>query len=294
MRHRRWIFVFAIAAVTVPAGAQTFNVASHNTLHFGWGNTNPNNPAYNPGPKVFAILSVLAGQGLVAPAAGAPPTIPNGVLMLQEVMANANTGLLMAGAAPYGCAAGTCQVQTTTPAQRGWYRETYTFFISNVTQIFNAGPAILPCAGPTCPGFARPPAALQLGTANAAYTFVNFHAIWGQSQQQRLNEAAAMGHFLANTYVQAGAVVIAGGDWNLPAPTVAAQLGVAPNCIQPAVLTTVTPTFQLSSSYDHFLFMNGLNCVPNLAITVYPSVPPYQNWRNVVSDHIGIMFPGLR
>ncbi len=248
-------------AAAVPQGGQ-FSLVSLNTLHLGWGTTNPAHfDPVNGQTKINSISALMNG-------------VPVG--LLQEVMPQANPAYFVF------CQPATCVIRTSQPYGLGWYKETYLFFVEA-----NYNPAGFDSAGMTGT-FSRPPSYIRFRPPNAAQDvyIANFHAIWGLTNAQRLAEAAAIRTtFIAGNNLQ-NVPLIVGGDWNVTAADVEQQIGCN-NCVTPAVLTSLTPAGALSSSYDHFLFSPNIAC-NNAHVMQLPFNLSYATWRAVVSDHLPI------
>lgn len=255
--------------------AQTFTVGSQNTLHYGWGSTNPTRPSSFDSRKVTAIwYGVISGKG---------------VGLLQEVMPRADMS-------KFTCKLGQCVTHVSPEYGRGWYREMYVTFVTDPLTKWNQ--VKLECSEvmKNC-AFSRPPLTVQFTTPDGGTVGVaNFHAIWGDSKSLRVAEAAQIKALrdcinkgtasnCKKNYNIARFVV--GGDWNLTADEVKAEIGDCgmTACVGPAGRTTLNPAGAPSSSYDHFYWTSAFTA-SDLKV-LYPSIG-YPNWRLVVSDHLGV------
>lgn len=256
MRHR--LFAAAAFAFSVTAFAAQYELQSQNTLHLGYASTDA------------AKIAALKGQ-----------FTNYDVILMQEVMAGAYIVTLGTNDIEKVLPAGTYGYRSSALLGKNSYKESYVFIYRN-SLTFNAT-----TYAPVGLDFARPPRALLLQTGASWTWIVNFHAIWGSSPAQRTGEAQEMSTFigqLQNTTVSGHKYddVVVGGDWNLTAADVAAEMP-AGFSVAPTGLTSLTRDGTRSSSYDHFAY----NCdVQNARVLVNPPNPVV--WRTNVSDHLGV------
>jgi len=248
--------------------ADSITVVSQNTLHYGWGSTNPGRICDTKCEEKLASLIANIKLG--------------DVTVMQEIMPQAESDLLTSE----GCT--TCGYAESQSYGNGFYRERYLWVITDPKKV-KAG-AVTECSatGATCT-FSRPPAALKVKKANSTKTIVivDFHAVWGRSQSLRIAEAKLM-PALVNKLSGAGNLpVVVGGDWNLTADEIKSAANCAATCAAPDGLTTLNPNGNPSSSYDHFYKKNttGVTKTPK----VIPADVGDQKWRSVVSDHLGVI-----
>jgi endonuclease/exonuclease/phosphatase family metal-dependent hydrolase len=249
--------------------ADSITVVSQNTLHYGWGTTNPSRIC---DPNCIAKLaSLVANIGL------------GDVTVMQEIMPQAQTALLTAG----GCT--TCGYEESPSYGNGFYRERYLFVIADPKKVTTVG-SVIECSttGANCT-FSRPPAALKVKKANSTKTIVivDFHAVWGRSQSLRIAEAKLMPGLVDKLSGAGNLPVVVGGDWNLTADEIKSAASCPATCAAPDGLTTLNPNGKPSSSYDHFYKKNvtGTSKTP----AVIPANVGDQKWRAVVSDHLGVI-----
>jgi hypothetical protein len=249
--------------------ADSLTIVSQNTLHYGWGTTNPNRTC---DPNCLTKLtSLVANINL------------GDVTVMQEIMPTAQSALLTAG----GCT--TCGYDESLSYGNGFYKERYLFVLSDPKKVTPVG-SVIECSttGANC-SFSRPPAALKMQVASSTKSLivVDFHAIWGRSQSLRIAEASHM-PALVNALSGTGNLpVVVGGDWNLTVDEIKSAASCAAACAAPDGLTTLNPTGNPSSSYDHFFTKNitGATKVP----AVIPANVGDPKWRAEVSDHLGVI-----
>jgi hypothetical protein len=257
-------------ALSICAGvhADSITLVSQNTLHYGWGATNPNR---------------ICGADCMTKATSLVYNIKLGdVTVMQEIMPPAQNSLLTTG----GCT--TCSYAESLSYGNGFYKERYLFVITDPLKVTPVG-AVIECSttGANC-SFSRPPAALKVQVASSTKTLVvvDFHAIWGRSQSQRIAEAQRI-PALATALAGSGNLpVVVAGDWNLTVDEVTAAASCATTCAAPDGLTTLNPKGNPSSSYDHFYTVNvtGVTTTP----AVIPANVGNATWRSTVSDHLGV------
>lgn len=176
---------------------------------------------------------------------------------------------------------------------------------------------------------ARPPD-IYLVRGNSSKTgkmtwLVNFHAIWGANPSQREAEATTLATFSdilktkrpnllaaspyavsatgCGTSVAVNRIVLA-GDWNLPTNKLLTIF--SPNYqALPSQQTSVSPSGELSSSYDHFIWTSTvavsvpppavfdptghMNNFPKCTLKKPPSLGvAYCQFRENISDHLGV------
>jgi endonuclease/exonuclease/phosphatase family metal-dependent hydrolase len=248
--------------------ADSLTVVSQNTLHYGWGSTNPNRACDTTCED--KLKSLIANIEL------------GDVTVMQEIMPQAQTALLTTG----GCT--TCGYAESLSYGNGFYRERYLWVITDPKKV-TAG-AVTECSatGVNCK-FSRPPAALKVQKANSTKTIVivDFHAVWGRSQSLRIAEATLMPALVNKLSGASNLPVVVGGDWNLTVDEIKSAASCAAACAAPSGLTTLNPNGNPSSSYDHFYTkdVTGVSKAP----AVIPADVGDQKWRSVVSDHLGVI-----
>ena len=290
------VLLAAIAARERPLAAQQMLVASQNTLHYGWGTTNPSRAqgsAVVPGTGAYKTAQILS----ILPNVTAP-----GVLMLQEVMTLTDVGAMAAA-----CPPGPCAPYQSPAYGRGWYLETYLFLVSDPLGALSVNGLGVSCGpgvgGKACSNFSRPPVWLSVTPTGAGgpgpLFLVDFHAVWGRSAAARQAEAKAMPAVVK--LIKGSNAIVVGGDWNLDVPTLQPLLSAAANSLAPTALTSLNPAGQQSSSYDHFWFNKGGGynfgapllwpCNPATAGSAASAAAcsaRLVTWRQNVSDHLGI------
>jgi hypothetical protein len=211
----------------------------------------------------------------------ANPNAPYGVIVLQEVMRNADLGALAPdppGTYVYNF--------TEPPLGPGTYKERYAFLVLDNGSL-NANLNNLVTT--TVQGFSRPPTgiAIRETNGNRCTWVVNYHAVFGRRVQQRLAEAALM-PLVFQQFAQAvpncQRIVIA-GDWNLPAASISQQAHI--NNIQPNIRTSLKRNGDLSEPYDHFVAANGVN-LNNVQVSGVQNAQERREWRDNISDHLPI------
>jgi len=267
MSIRRVAVLLVVVFSAMPLPAQ-YSVGSQNTLHYGWGNTNPSRTPFNQ-TKVNQIWATAFNNGGTT------------IGMMQEVMRHADMAKFT------GCATGTCRVYASAFYGRGWYREQYAFFVTNPALLPNVTLVECSTTRATC-SFSRPPASLLISPTGGSFAVVNLHAIWGRTKAGRQAEAAQAKAVRNAWQGRTPAVnrVLIGGDWNLTAAevkTAFADCGTS-TCVAPSGLTTLNPSGSLSSSYDHF-YAIGFTAAATGVLT--PAIP-LGTWRTTVSDHIPV------
>ena len=164
------------------------------------------------------------------------------------------------------------------------YRERYVAILSRAS-LHALATYEFPQLGAPAGPFARPPFLIAVRPAGATrnYLIGDFHAVWGRSQAQRTNEAAAMCAFEA--WLNTPEIAMA-GDWNLDVPLLLNSAACMSNA-QPAGLTTLNRAgTAYSSSYDHAVLFHGTHLGINGSIVIQPPNP--QAWRQTVSDHVPV------
>ena len=249
--------------------AQSITVVSQNTLHYGWGSTNPNRSCdADCQTKVTSLVSNIK-QG--------------DVTVMQEIMPPAQSSLLTTG----GCT--TCLYAESASYGNGFYKERYLFVITDPKKVTPVG-GVIECSatGANC-SFSRPPAAVAVQEASSSKNLVvvDFHAIWGRSQSQRIAEASRIPGLVNALSGTSKLPVVVGGDWNLTVDEAASAMGCTTTCAAPDGLTTLNPSGNPSSSYDHFYAENitGISKTP----AVIPANVGNSTWRSMVSDHLGVI-----
>jgi endonuclease/exonuclease/phosphatase family metal-dependent hydrolase len=255
--------------MSVGLRADSITVVSQNTLHFGWGSTNPDRTC--DAKCQTKVTSLVANIKL------------GDVTVMQEIMPKAQSALLTQG----GCT--TCGYAESQSYGTGFYKERYLFVISDPKKVLPVG-GVVECSatGAGC-NFSRPPAAVkvQVASSTKSLVVVDFHAIWGRSQSLRIAEASHM-PALVNALSGTGNLpVVVGGDWNLTVNEIKSAAACPAVCAAPDGLTTLNPQGNPSSSYDHFYTKNvtGVSKAP----AVIPANVGNSTWRSMVSDHLGVI-----
>lgn len=256
-------------SIGVPLHADSVTIVSQNTLHFGWGSTNPSRTCGTDcQTKVSSLLANIKQSD---------------VTMMQEIMPPAQSGYLTTG----GCT--TCGYGESSLYGNGFYKERYLFVITDPKKVAPVG-QVIECSatGASC-AFSRPPAAVKVQVASSTKTLVvvDFHAIWGRSQSQRIAEAKLIPGLVNALSGTGNLPVVVGGDWNLTVDEVKSAAGCTATCAAPDGLTTLNPSGNPSSSYDHFYTKNttGVSKTP----AVIPANVGNSIWRSTVSDHLGVI-----
>lgn len=255
-RRRPVILVMILLLTGVFLQAQNpFRLASQNCLHLGWGDSGYQN-------NKNQILQYLFDN--------------YDVIMLQEVMAQANLGAVTPGNHYYRISA---------VKGVGSYKEAYGFIISQniiATSVYDYSGA----------GFARPPSGVLLQTGNNWTWGVNYHAIFGKVKAARQDEVRLISNVYQSfqtTMVNGSCYnrVIFGGDWNLAANEIQQQLGLN---VQPTAKTSLKSNGGLSQPYDHFVWDANVITVTNVQVINIQTLLNLNNlqWRQDVSDHLGI------
>ncbi len=264
----RGFFIVVLCAIFFAGRAEThLTVVSQNTLHLGWGDAVYND---NKKDKLNSIFSQVS------------------VILLQEVMENSR----------YDVSPGTYHWLISEKKGCSSYKEHYGFLVNDATAVV-LGPGITEYESIYPIGakrFIRPPSGILVQEkGSAAQTcYVNFHAIWGKGVSLRRAEAEAMrdaaSFFMASYNTDR---IIIGGDWNLKAthPGFGALLG-AGFTIEPNDKSSLKRNGDPSQPYDHFVWKGPASGFSVTGPKVIPSTDysglSGQNYRNQVSDHLGI------
>jgi hypothetical protein len=243
----------AALLLAVPASAQVqFTMFSQNTLHYGW-----NQGAANRNLTFRQVFNQA------------------NVIVIQELMNVASLGELSPGNA--------FLFRASPLLGHGNYQEAYGFIIRAALN-----PQAVMTYADLNHDFSRPPAFIELrpgGAINSSW-IGNIHIIFGDHVLERLNEAAEM--MIAMNAVTGGnnTRVVIGGDWNLNANQLAfAGLGGA----APNVRTSLNQNGVLVSRYDHFVWRNvQVNNADSFDPGNLNPALTLLNWRQDISDHVGI------
>lgn len=246
-----------------------------------------------PGQPLFTLASqncLHLGQGRQPYQQNKEPILSGvfanfDVVVLQEVMAQANVGNVTPGTHYY----------IATPVQGPTtYKEAYAFLINNAIPVVPANSyAVTGTAG-----FARPPAGVLVVIGGVCTWVVDYHAVYGRSigvRRAEVNRIPQVYQGFQGTVVNGATCdrVVIGGDWNLAANDPVFQNFITNGWaigVQPVAKTSLKRNGGLSQPYDHFLWDTAttVNVVNPLVIPVPTPPGTPQGWRNQVSDHLGI------
>jgi endonuclease/exonuclease/phosphatase family metal-dependent hydrolase len=282
MRARTIGLAPALAALLLPAAAQaqSFTILTQNVLRFGHG-------------------SRLLNQCNAITAASASVDI----IVLQEVMASGYPCLTANNKKGVNVAIPANFAYVTSAAKgRSSYVEYYGI-LYRTNQRNNQQISLLGQNDTlsTTATFMRPPYAARFQVTDNSTTtpkscnvwVVDIHSIFGKTLAGRQGEAAAMRNVYLTLMALGNGSVIVAGDWNLPANDATGFGWVATNnaAIQPNVLTSLTATGAPSSPYDHAVNTSNSTTPPSItlsSIATYYGGMTMAQWRNTVSDHMGV------
>ena len=250
------LLTLMLFAFSGAARALQFTLASQNCLRLGQGKK------VNQTNKNKILRNLFAGYD---------------VIVLQEVMAQANLGQVTPG---------THQYIVTKLQGPGSYKEAYAFLVKSS---INASPPYTTKVR----GFMRPPAGVLVTTGGVSTWVVDYHAVHGNRKSLRTAEVKLIPqvHQEFQSLLVNGVKhnrVIFGGDWNLKAndPVFQSFTNVA---VQPNKPTSMKRNGAPNHPYDHFLWVPKLLKVTNPDKIPIPNPPGSEkNWRKEVSDHVGI------
>jgi endonuclease/exonuclease/phosphatase family metal-dependent hydrolase len=254
------------------ACAQDFKIYSQNLLRFGHGRRT-DTQCTEVGAHIPTVDIILIQELMVATTpCSSPATIPGTYVWRAE--------------GPYG---------------RGSYREYYGFLYSSTARTNGPTIALGPVKASAVGNYIRPPQGLLFqvtphGSTAAKFVWVaDAHLLWGGSSPgPRRTEAGLVAAFFtymetlqnSTTGLAYSDNVIIAGDWNLPATDQGfGNLTTAGAAIQPNVKTSLNRAGDLSQPYDHFV-TSGTVTLTN--ITTFQGASTRQDWRDDVSDHLGI------